>query len=157
MDGTVEGCGLVHEVLATIELVLAATLVDCSAGLAGGFPVVRWVVASGTSSTVFVAIWTGAVLVVASVWVVAGSVVVLASVVVEGSVVVLAGCVGSVVVVGASVGVVVVGAGVSARVETCVVSTVLVDGHPFDSCWQHHAFQSGVHAHSQMSASASQS
>lgn len=34
---------------------------------------------------------------------------------------------------------------------------VAVGGHPFNSCWQHHAFQSGVQAHSQMSASTWQS
>jgi hypothetical protein len=42
-------------------------------------------------------------------------------------------------------------------VDVMVVGTVVVGGHPFASCWQHHAFQSGVHAHSHMSASASQS
>lgn len=133
VDGTAaKGC-LVCGALAAVKLVLAADLVDCTAA---------W---GGSGSTVG-ATDVGSVLVTTSV-----SVDVMVVVTELASVVV-------VVSVSVSVSVrVVVAVGVSVAVEVCVVSSVVVGGHPFDSYMQHHAFQSGVHAHSQMSASAWQS
>lgn len=47
--------------------------------------------------------------------------------------------------------------GMAVAVAVLVLGIVVVDGQPNDSCLQHQAFQSGVHAHSQMSRSAWQS
>lgn len=149
VDGTVDGGTVVGEVLAVVGLVLAVVglvLADVEAGavtrdVSG---LVAGLVVGGASSGACVG---AAVLVVVSVAVrvkvrVAVRVTVLASVVVSGSVPV---CVTE------------WDVGVSVAVEGFVVSCVVVGGHPLDSCLQHQAFQSGVHAHSQMSASAWQS